>query len=74
MIRQSEGARDLQIATYVNFDQASHSSGLRLTRRKDGYYEEEGGQIWRRSREGQFDVFTALNFFGDEGYKLVIWP
>jgi hypothetical protein len=61
---------------YVQYsDLEQHSgSGLRLSRRKDNYYEEEGGAIWRWQQEGRFEVFSSLNFFGEIGHELIIWP
>jgi len=59
---------------YNGHEQDGYASGLRLGKRKDNYYEEEDGRIWRRSREGRFDIFSSLNFLGEVGRELIIWP
>ena len=73
-IRQSKSGGDVAISMYIDLEQKSSPDSLRLSRRRDNYFEEEGGQIWRRQQEGRFEVFSSLNFFGEVGHELIIWP
>lgn len=73
-IRQSKSGNDVAISMYIDLEQKRGPDSLRLSKRKDNFFEEEGGQIWRRQQEGRFEVFSSLNFFGEVGHELILWP
>lgn len=73
-LRSAANGSDLSVSVYrLNADDNFFS--LRMTKRPEGsFFESEGGQIWRRNMIGRTEIFSALNYFGENGHQLKIFP
>lgn len=73
-LRSGANESDLSVSIYSSNADVNFFS-LRMSKRPEGsYFESEAGQIWRRNIIGKTEIFSALNFFGEVGHQLKIFP